>query len=722
MTVRAYEVTVSAVLARASAQASLTEWVQMATRAKAQVDAILGAPVKAPAGGAGKSAAKKEADERISEAERASKELERIRQKENDAIIRDVDRIAKAEERAADRKVAASKKATDAQRKAVVSESFSTLRRTTGAAVRIGGEIVGGFGIDTSLGGGIRRSVERDRLARDISAQAFRGRPGETPEDPAALERLAQSVGEKYRIDPNKVLGGLGKFQALTGDLDTGKAALGGLSALAKAFNVDLDQMVGSAGQLSSALGDVGEGKAFATSAEKAEELLRLMKASTAQTQEGAIEMSDLVSQYAKLKGAGIRFEGNTGDNILKMSAMAQMAYQTGGAGSVSQASNSVMAFTNTLSTAARRRAFKKYDVDIDSKEAGKFVNPYDIIKQSLEKTGGDTDKMKEMWANVLGEKAVNALSAKYRGAGGGKGGLAAVDAEFQKFGGTVSDDQLRTNLATQMGSKASAAQDFQNEMDKATGQLATDLLPTLRELAPIAKDAASGLAWIVKEAAAHPVAAIVMAIAGSIGKAAIGEMAGKALVGALANAGGGRLAIGTIAAATIATAYMSIKEYNEEKKKGAGEEREKLESNEDLVKRVRDQFAAGKFDPEALNELARRRADVEGARGRASRYDANDDLGMFGKIGLAGSAVTDLFTGDTTSKDIGAYEGAAAQNATDKGALDRQAESMDAILKAVSDARKNPTADDIGAAVARNIAPLMRGGPTADQSGRVPQ
>ena len=466
------------------------------------------------------------------------------------ADLKEEEREAKKAAKAiADERKKAAKAAREEEQKRerVGSAAMRTFGGYARAGLGVARDVASGLGVDFSLQGGLRRSVERDALARDISVQGFRDRPGEKAQDPQELLKTAEALGDKLKIDPTKVLAGLSKFQALTGDLDTGKAALGDMARLAKAFNVDLDKMVGAAGQVSSALGDVGEGKEFATAEEKAKALLEVMKGATAQGQEGAIEIGDLTSQYAKLKGAGIRFEGAAGQNILKMSALAQMSYQMGGAGSVSQASNAVMAFVNTLATSARRAKFKEAGVEIDSKEAGKFVDPYEIIKRALKATGGDTDKMKGMFANVLGEKAVNALAAAYRSAGGGDKGLKAVDEQFARFGGSVTEGQIQTNLATQMGSKESQAQAFQNELDKVTAQLGTELAPALKDLAPYAIQAAKALAGLVEFGAQNPGIAITTAIVASIGKAAIGESVGKALTGAVGGVGA-VLAVGMVA------------------------------------------------------------------------------------------------------------------------------------------------------------------------------
>lgn len=591
--------------------------------------------------------------------------------------------------------------------------------RTFGAIMRAGAgaasSVAQGMGLDLSMSGGIAKAISRDALARNIAAQGFRDRPGEAPQDINQLQATAQAIGDKYKVDPASVLGGLGKFQALTGDLDTGKASLEGLSRLAKAFNVDLTSMMGAAGQVSSALGDVGAGKEFATAEEKAKALLDVMKGTVAQGQEGAIEIADMATQFAKLKGAGIRFEGGAGGNILKMGALAQMSYQMGGAGSVSQASNAVLGFTNTLATKARRDAFKANGVDIDSTtEKGKFKNPYELIKDSLIKTGGDTDKMKAMWGNVLGEKAVNALRTAFLQAGGGQKGLSAVDAQFARFGGSVSENAINTGLGLNMNSKASQSQDIQNQLDSAYSKMFDELQPAIRDLTPHVVSAARAFGWIVSAAANNPVTAITAAIAASIGKAAIGEAAGAALTKMIAGSSmNGGLAIG-VATLTVLGVAKFIDANLEASKRNAKSDKDIAATDKIISDTLSGAGVADADKTLASQHVAdlNKRVINAGAEQIANTGNPIEKLGrtimqLFGGGLSEGRTATDVMQGRQDSDKTGEL---AAKYQLQSKALENL---------------KFPTAQDIGSATASALAPLINkagappGGPGVDAGAR---
>jgi hypothetical protein len=730
-----YTVRCSAVLDRSSAVKSLTDWISLATAAKKKVDEILGAPVKVAGG---KSPAKVEADARITEAQRAAKELERIRERENNQILRDVEKQTRAEERAherAQRYVAGVKDRYFAQQqkeeekadnkrqaraKQIASDSLSNMRAVAGAAARIGGEVVGGLGVSFSLSQGVTKARDLEKMAVDITNAANRGQGGAAgaqarSRQPTELLDFARGIGEKYAIDPTQAMRGIAQYQALTGDLDTAKAGMDDLAKLSKAFGTNLDDMVGAAGQIGSAIGDVG--KEFKTPEEKAKVLYELLKQATAQGQEGAIEIADLAREYAKLKGAGVKFEGGAAANIGKMSALAQLSYQTGGAGSIREATNSVVGFANTLGTVARRREFKAAGIEIENKK-GEFLDPYTIIRESLRKTGGDTDKMNALFKNVLGAKAVASFSTAFRGAGGGEAGIAAVDAILKKFSGTVSEDVIKENLGRSMGTKESKAIEFQNRLDKISADFVEKVVPSLEKLAGPAADAADALASIVAWAASNPLAAVGITIAGSIAaaiaKATIGELIGKAIGQAVSSGMAGKgLAIGAVTA-TVAMAYLAIREYNEQKQKAAENEVEKRAETAQLLKKAQQQIeSTGKLDPDTARELIARRADVRRSLKSAEIYKSDENLNWFEKFG---AKVADVVTGEDLSKSKAELEGAGAQNVKDRETLNQQKAQLDALIGAVKDGKiKGPIDVNV-------LNQPAAGGPSVDQSGRAPQ
>lgn len=450
-----------------------------------------------------------------------------------------------------------------AQKKAL--EVASGAARTFGSLMRssigVAKDVGAGFGIDFSLQGGLARSMQRNSTAIALSNAAYKD--GGARESVAGLESTAMATGAKYKLDPTSVIEGLAQYQKLTGDLATGKAGLDGLAALAGATTTKLDDMFAAAGNVGNALGEVG--KEFKTPEEKAKAVLDVMKSVAAFGQEGAVEVSDLSKQMAKVAAAAGFFEGDRGENLKKMTALAQLARMSGGAASATQAATSVLSFANILRTPARRAQFKEAGIDVDSAtQKGQLRDPIEIIKEALTKTGGAIEPMKKMFANVMGDKPVTALATAYNKAGGGEAGMKAVDAMLAKFGGAMSDAQIASNNAERMKGKEAAGVDAQIQLDQVYSELSTALLPALREFTPVAKAAAQGLSWIVKESAQHPVAAITAALVASIGKAALGEAAGKALGSALVAAGGKGAAIGALAIAATAVYLQTKKTFDE--------------------------------------------------------------------------------------------------------------------------------------------------------------
>jgi hypothetical protein len=321
---------------------------------------------------------------------------------------------------------------------------------------------------------------------------------------------------------------------------------------------------------------------------------------------------------------------------------------------------------------------------------------------------------MNALFKNVLGAKAVASFSTAFRGAGGGEAGIAAVDAILKKFSGTVSEATVQENLGRSMGTKESKAIEVQNRLDKISASFLDKVLPSLEKLAPSAEGAANSLASIVAWAASNPLAAVGVAVAGSvaaaIAKAAIGDAIGKAVAGGISGKG---LAIGAITA-TVAMAYLAIREYNEQKQKAAEEAVTKREESADLVKRAQEQLkATGRIEPETVNELIRRRSELEGSLQLGKRYNAGEDLNWFEKIG---AKITDVAMGEDLSRSKAELEGAGAQNVKDRDKLNEQAAKMDALLAAVKDSKlKGPLDVNV-------LNQPAAGGPSVDQSGRAAQ
>ena len=654
-------------------------------------------------------------------AERTARAKERAEEKAAEAKARAEERAQRHVQRIRERSFAEQQRQTTRdendrrQRIAqIAGDSIGNMTAAGRKALGVAGQIAGGLGVDFSMQRGVAKGVELEKMAVAIVNAGNRGKGSaeERDLDVLRLQESAREIGNRYAFDPTQVLGGLAKYQALTGDLDTAKAGLSDLAKLASAFNTDLDQMVAAAGQVGSAIGEVGEGKAFATSAEKAAAVLDVLKSLTAQGQEGAIEVSDVAVQMAKLKAAGAAFEGSTAENIKKVGAMAQLSLQLGGSASATQAATSVMGFVSTLKTPARRKEFAAAGVDIDSAtEKGAFADPFEIIKRSLAATQGDPEKMKKLFANVVGERAVTALTNTYNKAGGGKAGMDAVNDQLARFSGSVSDKVIEENSARRLRSKEGKAQIQQNKIDERWAAMSERVLNNMEKLGPTADKVVSAFASLVEFVGNNLGTSIALAITGSIGKAVIGPMLKEALINSLTTKGIGGTA-GAIAGmpgagAALAgvtimatAAYLTVKEFNANKDQAGKDEQERLANAQKLL----DDAAQSKepLTKDKLNEIARARAELEGSRGLAKRYRENEDLNWFEKFG---GGVYDFFAGENASKGKAELEGRGKEAAANVDKIDALAAKMDALIKATTDNKQRGPIDVnvVGGTVAVN-------------------
>jgi hypothetical protein len=238
------------------------------------------------------------------------------------------------------------------------------------------------------------------------------------------------------------------------------------------------------------------------------------------------------------------------------MGTLAQLSRQKGGSASATQAATSVGSFVSMLKTPARMAAFEKATGEkVYNKETGFIRDPKWIIQKALTATMGDPEKLKSIFANVQGARAIEGSATTFR-----QGMVEAkskgitdeskiaeyaankVSEEFAKFGGASSEKKIQDDLKVAMDSKESKAQQFQNQLEKVVASMADKVLPQMEKLGPKVLEVVEALAKLVGWAAENPGKAIMGAIVASIGKAAIGSAVSKSiesLIGGLAGAGG---------------------------------------------------------------------------------------------------------------------------------------------------------------------------------------
>ncbi len=465
------------------------------------------------------------------------REQERKDAEEERAVARKAARVARIEQSEA-------KKALEERKsrvRQIASDSYQNIAAAGSKALQVGGQLAGGMGVNFDVQSGVQKAVQLQKLAMAVATSGNRGdlTQADLQKQAKGYETQAREVGNKYAFDPSKVLTGLASFQAKTGDLTTASAGLDRYAKLAKAFNVELDDMISAAGEISSKLED-----SWTPGEKRAQKTYEILKMLTSQGQEGSIEIAQLATEMARIGGGAGFFGGDVGKTIEKLGALAQLARATGGATSAADSARSVAAFVTTFKTPARRKAFETAGVKLED-DKGFFRDPIQIIKDSLLATGGNAEKMNELFKSSLASKSIDSLVKTFKGAGGGDAGLAAIDKMVGRFTRPIEEHTITANGGAYMSTTESKAQLFQNKPDQITASLAERVLPAMERMAPHAESVAKAFASIVTAVADNPGKAITLAIVGSIAKATIGPAISKAIVDNIAGklTGGGGVA-----------------------------------------------------------------------------------------------------------------------------------------------------------------------------------
>lgn len=425
-----------------------------------------------------------------------------------------------------------------ASRRAVDRFATRTSHRTTrfmfpqpegalGMAKRVGWDIARGAGIDFSLGTGMRTARENQSAAVALSNQGWSPDQGGFANriKPEELRAEAQKQANRLAVSESDVLGAMTRFADVTGDLETAKAVIGDIGLLARATGANLDAAASAAADMSAQL----EG----TPAQKTKIMQTLLGVAAMQGKRGAVEVKDLARYVPRIAAQAGAFGADADQSIVKLLAITQIARRYGGAGNAAQASTATSAMVNTLQTPSRvgafRDAFKKAGftgerADVFDK-SGRLRDIQSLIKDSIVAAEADKDPQlafKKMWGNVLGAKGPTGFKNIYSKAGGGPAGLAAIDAEFQKFTAGLSKPAQEQMLGSILDTTEAKAQRFQSQLDRVTESMANRLLPTLEKMAPTALRIVDVFGTLVAWAAENPWAAVSTALAASLVRAGL--------------------------------------------------------------------------------------------------------------------------------------------------------------------------------------------------------
>ncbi len=344
-----------------------------------------------------------------------------------------------------------------------------------------------GMGVNTDVESMIQAGVSNQAKATKVINSAPEFENASVGERRGAANELlsqAQSVGTATGTSTADTLEALDAFVAKTGDLKTAKDSIQQLATLSKATGTSLADMSNAAAEVSNNLGDVPN---------KGQAVYDVMRAVAGQGKLGAVEIKDLASQMAKVATSAGTFEGDRGQNIAMLGAMAQEAKLRGGAASASQATTAVTNFASQFATKATFAHWHKANLNPFTDDTHKTLqSPKELVMEALKYSKGDQTKLAELFPNKVAAKAVGGFQQIYKEAGGGDKGLAAVDAEFQRLASAaMSEAAVMSQFESQMKTSESQVAVFNNQMETVASQVSSALIPSLLKLAPMVSNLA---------------------------------------------------------------------------------------------------------------------------------------------------------------------------------------------------------------------------------------
>jgi len=480
---------------------------------------------------------KRSAQERIRTEQAAAKERVKSEQEASRAIVKEfkaqVREREREIERGAAREVSIRQRFASRTSQRAVKFLFPPPSGIIGAAGRVAGDFARGAGIDFDIGSSVQRTVGLSSRITQLQNQAALNDQNVSHGN---LEASIKGASDKYGFDRSTTADALGKFADKTGDMGLGMQILSKMAERAAASGGNVEDMMDAAGDVAMNLGPVKD---------KAKALTGVMDQMTVQGAKGAIEMKNLAaSGMSRIASSAGRFEGDAGGNMIKLGALAQLARQSGGASSASEAATAVARLTDQFVTPARAKQFTSKGISLTSaKEHGQIRDPLEIIKDALLKTNGNPDELHRMFASSIGAKPVNALAKEFNAAGGGQAGIAAVDKLLQSFMGAA-DIQKKLDEANARRDQETAtkAQKFQNKLDDITQRMSAKMLPTLERLEGPALKLADALASLANTALDNPIKTVILAITAAVARAGLESALRASLERAIMGSGSGLL------------------------------------------------------------------------------------------------------------------------------------------------------------------------------------
>ncbi len=533
----------------------------------------------------------KEEEKKVSAAQKTAKRISDVQAKEAARAAREFEKTEREKTRAFTREV---KSRHDAEARAsaeIVKNARQNAGKTSQLFGRAGRSAIGtvsglaaGVGLTAgslAIGAAVMENMQLNKQAA-LLVNSTRDKTGAATQSVAGLTGEAQGLAKQYGLNATDVMGAMG----------TVAARAGGGEGLSK-YRKDIDDITKTAVAFGVSMQDMGGLVAAALQAgvEPGTEMRELIQDIAAMGKDGAVEISDLAQELARLSGAGYQTELSKSAMIRRQVGLAQIAVKQ--QVSPEEARTSVKDFINDISL--RSDTLKRSGVATRG-ASGLLLDPAEILANTIhaaETTGikgergrvtmgaeglfGGKDRIFSGTSKAIATEMLNV----YKQAGGGETGRKAILASIDKSSGAkLAAGERDKGLATVMDTEAMKMDQnmaaFKAEMGK--------LLPEFTKLMPAITNVTQAFAKLAVWAAQNPFTALGGIFAAYLTKelaaAAVGntfKLGVQSMLAAQGSLGGGvgvkgnLAAFGTIAitaAAVYLTATKVIDELDASKKR----------------------------------------------------------------------------------------------------------------------------------------------------------
>ena len=410
----------------------------------------------------------------------------------------------------------------------------SDMKRSFSMASRIAGSIF-------ALGGGLSVANAFSR-EMNISAAAQHaaltthvpGKPGEAV--PASeLENKARQTARTYNMHPEDVLTAQKELMSKS---SLGKSVLGlmpQIAELAIAENTGqepgefLTDLSRSAGVL------VKQGM-------KPKLVMEMLRGMVGQGRAtgGTVEFSEIAKEIPKVTSQAGFFVGQEEGNALKLTSLLQSATGVTG-GNVREASIAVQRFTADIIKRNKKTGLSKVESFLGHKVTTKdpitglekFEDPFSIIPQIFEKSGGDIGKLENAGLGIRSNKLLTSYWHTYETAEAAKRGTGAAAVQksmADEVGAQLGIPEVKKDLTAALGTEKAKFEKTINDFDEAirtelVPTIMHEIIPALKEMLPMFKGLLHGLASLIKFVAEHPWVSAFAGMGALITKAIVGQI-----------------------------------------------------------------------------------------------------------------------------------------------------------------------------------------------------